>query len=47
MNIENHPSTQNRRELGNRKKGWWGRYLERLSKLKQPISPQTGSGCKH
>jgi hypothetical protein len=29
-----------------KKKGWWARYLERLSKAKPSKSPQTGTGCK-
>jgi len=29
-----------------KKKGWWARYLERLSKAKPSKSPQAGTGCK-
>jgi hypothetical protein len=29
-----------------KKKGWWARYIERLSKAKPSKSSQIGTGCK-
>jgi hypothetical protein len=29
-----------------KKKGWWARYIERLSKTKPSKSSQIGTGCK-
>ena len=45
MNIERRPDSIGKDSIGDRKKWWWGRFLEKVAianlKMDRP-----GSGCK-